>query len=241
MTTISVCMASYNGAEFIERQITSILNQLDQYDELIISDDGSTDDTIYLVKRIADPRINLINNQKRSGPMGNFENALSHSTGQLIFLADQDDIWLPGKVKLVRSLLNEVDLVLTNCQVINKDGVVVQPSFFESRGSRTGFWYNLYRNSYIGCCMAFRRSVLSYALPIPAQVHMHDWWIGLLVEAKGSVALCPVPLIQYVRHGGNASMTGEKGYGMIKKMVNRFQMIRFVAERLISTSSNKLK
>jgi glycosyltransferase involved in cell wall biosynthesis len=234
-------MASYNGAEFIERQIFSILSQLGDYDELIISDDGSTDNTIQLVEKIGDPRINLISNKKRRGPMGNFENALNHSTGQLIFLADQDDIWLSGKVECVKSMLEKADLVLTNCEVIDKDGAVIQPSFFESRGSRTGFWHNLYRNSYVGCCMAFHRSVLSYALPIPAHVHMHDWWIGLLVEAKGSIALCPVPLIQYVRHGGNASLTGEKGYGVIRKIVNRFYMIRHIAVRLMSTLSNELK
>ncbi len=84
--------------------------------------------------------------------------------------------------------------------------------------------------------MAFRREVLTYVLPIPPQVHMHDWWIGLLVEAKGTVTLHPVPLIKYVRHGGNASLTGEKGYSLPVKVINRLTMLTNVTRRLVAKS-----
>ena len=82
--------------------------------------------------------------------------------------------------------------------------------------------------------MAFRKEVLEFVLPIPPQVHMHDWWIGLLVELKGRVVFCQQPLIQYVRHGENASPTGEAGYSIIMRLKNRIIMLWFVAKRLVS-------
>lgn len=234
MVQISVCMASYNGGLFIAQQLKSILNQLTANDEIVISDDGSTDDTIHIIQYLEDPRIKLYFNTQRHGPIGNFENALRHSSGQLIILSDQDDIWLPNKVEVIKTLLIEYDLILTNCEVINQQGIVLHPSFFELRGSRQGFWQNLYRNSYIGCCMAFRRTVLDYALPFPKQIHMHDWWIGLMVELKGRVIFYDDPLIKYVRHGKNASPTGEKGFRLDKRLSNRFFLLWNVAKRLFA-------
>ena len=82
--------------------------------------------------------------------------------------------------------------------------------------------------------MAFRREVLTYALPFPIHVHMHDWWIGLLVEAKGRVFFYPKTLIKYVRHGANASPTGETGYKWTRRLFNRFLLLLQVVKRLVS-------
>ena len=150
----------------------------------------------------------------------------------MILLADQDDIWLPDKVEKIRELLKSSDLVLSDCQVVNENGAVIHESFFKHRGSKPGFWHNVYRNSYIGCCMAFRREITDYVLPFPKQIHMHDWWIGLLVEVKGRVCFYPKPLIRYVRHGSNASPTGEKGYGLMERLRNRLFLVMCVAVRL---------
>ncbi|GAB3944236.1 glycosyltransferase family 2 protein [Spirosoma harenae] len=234
MAYVSVCIATYNGSAFIERQLSSILAQLDSGDEVIISDDGSTDNTVAIITNFADPRIKLLINKNRHGPIGNFENTLQHTSGQLIFLSDQDDIWLPNKVAVIRSLLEKYDLVLSNCEVVDQSGKVLHPSFFQTRGSKPGFWMNLYRNSYMGCCMAFRRNVLAYSLPFPKRIHMHDWWIGLLVEAKGRVTFYEEPLIQYVRHGNNASPTGEQGYSFLKQLTNRLFLLLNVAKRLLA-------
>ena len=234
MTRISVCMATYNGSQFLEKQIDSILQQLNWDDELIISDDGSTDGTQFIINKFSDVRIRVFKNKNNHGPIGNFENALLQASGQLIFLADQDDIWLPDKVNITLSLLETYDLVLADCEVIDSSGNVLKPSFFKFRGSRPGFWSNILRNSYMGCCMAFRRDVLSYALPFPSEIHMHDWWIGLLVEIKGKVIFYRKPLIQYVRHGNNASPTGNTGYSFPKKLANRFSLLFCIARRLLT-------
>ena len=226
-------MATFNGQEFIRKQVVSILSQLADDDELIVSDDHSTDDTVAILNEQHDNRIKISLNQGRSGPVGNFEQALRRASGDLIMLADQDDEWLPGKVDTVRVLLQSADLVLSDCCVVDEHKTVLHPSFFAHRHSQPGFWYNLYKNSYVGCCMAFQREVLTYALPIPAGVHMHDWWLGLLVEAKGKTSFYPQPLILYVRHGGNASPTGEAGYGFLTRFRNRFTLLWYVTKRLM--------
>lgn len=234
MSYLSVCMATYNGEKHIWRQLMSILTQLEPNDELIISDDHSTDQTLHIIRQIADPRICVAINNGQRGPLGNFEQAIKRATGELILLADQDDVWLPNKVSIVRALLRDCDLILSDCKVIDERGTVLYESFFKHRGSKPGFFYNLYKNSYVGCCMAFRRDVLAYVLPFPAGIHMHDWWIGLLVEAKGRVCFYPEPLIQYVRHGANASPTGEKGYGLAKRLQNRLRLVLEVLKRLLA-------
>jgi len=227
-------MATYNGDQFIERQIQSIMSQLNDEDEVIISDDGSTDDTLQIIRAFTDKRIKIFNNKNRRGPTGNFENALQHALGNLIILSDQDDIWLPDKVNDICRLLVNNDLVLTNCEVVNQNCELLHSSFFVLRGSRSGFWHNLYRNSYIGCCMAFRREILTYALPFPAKVFFHDWWIGLLVEVKGRIVFYDKTLIKYVRHGGNFSPTGEKGYSFGKQILIRFFLLWNVIKRLLT-------
>lgn len=231
---ISVCMATYNGEKYILQQLLSILSQLSSDDEVIISDDKSTDGTLEIIANLADRRIRVSKNTGRPGPLGNFEQAIKQATRSLILLADQDDVWLPNKVKDIQLLLQTNDLVLSDCQVVDENGRVIYESFFKHRGSQPGFWRNLYKNSYIGCCMAFRREVTDYALPFPPQVHMHDWWIGLLVEAKGRVYFYPEPLIRYVRHGANASPTGEGGYDFIKQLQNRFLLLLYVVKRLMA-------
>lgn len=230
---ISVCVASYNGEEHIIRQLDSILDQLGPSDEVIVSDDSSTDATALLISQLGDSRIIFVTNTSTKGPVGNFQNALTRATGDFIFLSDQDDIWLSGKVAEMTSLLHEFDLVLSDCKIVDKNLSVIQPSFFKYRSSKAGLLRNMYKNSFMGCCMAFRRNVLSYALPIPQKVHMHDWWIGLLAEVKGKVYFYDKPLILYVRHGNNASPTGEGEYNLYQKLYNRFILLSLLVKRIL--------
>ena len=229
---MTVCIATYNGGKFITRQVNSILYQLNPDDEIIVSDDNSIDDTLEQVRAISDPRIKIVINHNLRGPVGNFENALSQAKGNYILLADQDDIWLQNKVSTMRSNLMDYDLVISDCHVVDQDINMVIPSFFAFRGSQPGFWYNLYKNSYIGCCMGFRREILKYVLPFPQHIHMHDWWIGLMVERRGRVKFLPEPLINYVRHGDNASPTGEHSNNdFSKQLMNRLIMFWYVINR----------
>ncbi|UFS71303.1 glycosyltransferase family 2 protein [Geomonas sp. RF6] len=231
---ISVCMATCNGERFVRQQLDSILPQLGPHDEVIVSDDSSTDSTVALVRSMADPRIVLLNGSFRS-PVRNFENALGAARGERIFLADQDDLWHPGKVAALMPLLERFNLVVSDCNLIDENGREIAPSFFAMRGSGPGVVKNVLKNGYLGCCMAFRRSVLDMALPFPETIPMHDMWLGIVAEMAGRTHFLRNPLVCYRRHGANASPTGEKSsYTVLQKIRFRYRLICALVGRVRS-------
>ena len=117
---ISVCMATYNGERYLREQVDSILRELGEGDELVISDDGSTDSTLDIIKSFGDVRIKIFHNEGHHGVNGNFENAISKSTGDYIFLSDQDDVWIEGKVKECLEALGDSDLVLHDAMIVEQ-------------------------------------------------------------------------------------------------------------------------
>lgn len=207
-------MASFNGAAFIEEQVRSILHQIGPEDELIISDDGSLDGTVEILKQLGakDPRLKFLLGPGR-GVVPNFENALRHCRGEVVFLSDQDDIWLPGKVSRV---LEEFDDPCVTCVV--HDAAVVGPgltelheSYFDLRGSGPGLFRNWVKVTYLGAAMAFRACLLNVALPIPAAATMHDQWIGSMAEIYGRCIFLGEKLGLYRRHGGNVTALNRRG------------------------------
>lgn len=231
---ISVCMATYNGERYLKEQVDSILKQLDKEDELIISDDGSTDKTLQILDAYGDRRIKILHNQEH-GVNGNFENALRHAVGDYIFLSDQDDIWLPGKVKACVEVLQSADCVVHDCIVVNAGLKEIEPSFFATRSSGPGFWKNLYKNGYLGCCMAFKRDVLKYALPYPHNLPIfQEGWIASLADIKGVVKFIDFKGILFRRHESNASFTAKKsGFTLTKKISYRGHLLWLIAKRLL--------
>ena len=159
---ISVCVAAFNGEKYIEEQILSVLRNLDSQDEIIISDDGSSDRTRRIVDDLAekDRRIRIIDGP-RKGLIKNFENAIVHSKGDIIFLCDQDDVWKDNKVKTVLDIFGNTDctLVMHDACIVDANLRISGCSFFEFKKCKKGYWRNLIKNSYIGCCMAFKRSI----------------------------------------------------------------------------------
>lgn len=208
---ISVVIATYNGERYLKQQLDSILCQLSNEDEVVISDDHSTDKTIYIIESYQDPRLMLImNDHKYRGYSGNFENALRHTKGSLIFMSDQDDVWLPGKVERMINALKHSDLVVSDAVVTDANLNVLYPSHFEHAHVATGLLRNFAKTRYIGACMAFKRSLLLKALPFPSKLNLcpHDYWITLIAEAFFKVELIQEPLINYRRHENNASSGG---------------------------------
>ncbi len=207
---ISVCVATYNGEAFIQDQLISVMSQLGTGDEVIVADDGSSDDTIKIILALEDKRIKILPSSANLGIVKNFERALSSASGDYIFLCDQDDIWLQGKVKRTLESLQTSLLTVSDCKVVDASLLEINSSFFSLRNSGAGLIKNLYRNGYLGCCMAFRKELMSYILPIPQSAPMHDMWIGLIAETVGKVIFVREPLVLYRRHGKNASPTAEK-------------------------------
>ena len=210
MKRISVAMISYQGEKYIEEQLDSILAILGPRDEVIISDDGSTDRTREILVRYEsqDERVRMINGPK-AGVKKNVENALRACEGEYIFLADQDDIWMPDKVECVLNAFKQDGVGLVVHDAMVTDGScqnVILESFYSLKGSGAGVIKNIWRNTYIGCCMAFKRDILEEVLPIPDYIEMHDQWIGVINDQlKRGTSFIPQKLIKYRRHGNNAS------------------------------------
>ncbi len=204
---ISVALAAYQGEDYIEAQLRSILPQLSHEDEVIVSDDKPGGATERIVRRVMadDPRVIYVEG-KGQGVVANFVNAIRHCRGDKIFLCDQDDVWLPDKVSRVTAAFDSgATLVLHNAYVTDRDLNITDYSFFALRGSKPGFVRNIVKNSYMGCCMAFDRKLLKKIMPMPKHLPMHDQWIGLMGEMYGRVAFLDAPLIYYRRTGNNVT------------------------------------
>lgn len=222
---ISVALAAYNGETYITEQLDSILCQLGPDDEVVVSDDNPAGGTKKAVLGVDDSRIRYIEGPGK-GVIRNFENAIRQTTGDVIFLSDQDDVWLPGKVDACAAAIRDgALLVMHDAKVTDEKLSVIHESFFEEHGSRTGFWKNIVKNSYMGCCMAFDKSLKDAVLPFPDNLPMHDQWIGLKAEKLGKVKLLYTPYLLYRRNG--ASLTG-RPTSAIQKIKWRISIIKDV-------------
>ena len=215
----SVCMATYNGARFIKEQIDSILPQLAPDDELIVSDDGSTDGTLEILANYAakDDRVRVLNHEKSPAyarirysrnfyyATDNFENALRHARGNYIFLSDQDDVWRSDKVRKMIPLLEKFDCVMSNNQIIDADGKPLNFFWGKKPPFGTSVFTNLKRTPFLGCCMTFSRKAMDYILPFPKRLICHDLWMGCLCAHRQSMLFLQEPLHNYRYHENSVS------------------------------------
>lgn len=229
---ISVCIASYNGELFIKEQIASILSQLDDKDELIISDDCSSDNTTNIISSFGDSRIILIKNDKRKGVIKNFETAISQAKGEYIFIADQDDIWLPNKVEISINKIKQIEannpnkpvLIFSDAKVVDKNLNIIIPSIFLHTKQNPDTFGNpdilCVANRILGCTMVFNKKTKDICLPIQNDAIMHDWWIALSVaKHKGIIKPIPESIILYRQHNNNLI-----GSNLIQKTNKIFQL-----------------
>jgi len=151
---------------------------------------------------VKDARIKIVHANFRNFKK-NFENALKNAQGDVVFLSDQDDVWLPNKYKKCLEILQKYDLVVTDSILANENLQEIKPSFFEFYSSGKGILKNIYDNTYFGACMAFRKKVLEYSLPLPKTIEVgHDVWLGLVAEITGKVFFLKEPFLLYRRHEG---------------------------------------
>lgn len=223
---VSVVLASYNGELFIREQIISILKQLNPSDQLVVVDDASTDNTSSVVLGMSDTRILFIQNTSNWGVVRSFNEGLKNATGDFIFLADQDDIWLDGRVNKLLNVLKNCDLVYSNSYIVDQDLVSHNITLFDTLTISDNILYNLYKNCFVGCHLAFNRRVLKEILPIPSSFPMHDSWIGLLSLFYFKVHFFNEPTMLFRRHKCNNSTTGSRSNALLsKKLLQRKIMI----------------
>lgn len=234
---ISVCMATYNGACFIKEQIDSILPQLASDDELIVSDDGSTDGTLEIVAGYGDKRIKVLHHVSNNNysahekVTANFENALMNTKGDYIFLADQDDIWEHNKVSFCMEYLKKYDFVVHAKRQLIHDGNSIEFSKKDIPAVPRNWILHLLNMKWYGCCMAFSQNFLKTVLPFPNKLVGHDYWISALALRFFSVGVIENPLITYRVHASSVSY--RKKNSLFFKIIYRINLIFQVAKRRI--------
>lgn len=216
---VSVCLAAYNGSTFILEQVESVVKQLSDGDELIIVDDKSSDGTLEIITSFAqkNTRIRVLNNALNMGVKKTFEKALLNAVNDIIVFCDQDDIWLGNKLPKIKAAFIDprVSGYLSNAVVFGTDIPAGRLFFPSDYVPQLTVFDQFLRNDFIGCCLAFRRSMIHHALPIPNFISMHDWWIGVSCLMTGKLIYDPEPLIKYRRHCANVSSMSRRGWRQV--------------------------
>lgn len=204
---ISVAMATYNGQDYIEQQLKSILSQSVKPDEVIISDDNSTDETLDVIRsviRTSNIEIKLISNSNNMGYTQNFNNALLHTSGDVVFLCDQDDFWYENKISHMMKTIENNDKFL----VYMNDALLTDENLNPSKLTKIGQIRSASLDDsffVMGCCCAIKRELLDFALPIPSQFKGHDDWLVRIADGLNKKYIDSTILQLYRRHGANES------------------------------------
>lgn len=227
MAKISIAMTTYNGEKFVEKQLLSLLNQTRKADEVIIRDDCSTDRTAEIVTDFIQKNSlenwNFSINKYNLGYKSNFYEAISQTTGDIIFLCDQDDIWKSEKLQLMEKVFAEnkqIRSLNTTFEFIDNSNNV-----FTISAKRNYINNNLIRskkcnktlvltkfelldicnfNITPGCCMAFTNEVKQIYLNKSNSVLIHDWEINFISATLNGLYFYNVPLTQYRIHDNNS-------------------------------------
>ncbi len=246
-----MCMATHNGERYIKRQLDSILSQIGPTDEIVISDDGSTDRTKDIIYQYADKRIKFHQFSQPRNTLKptlkgmlyasrNFENALKFAHGDIIILSDQDDIWYPEKVAVLTSLLQSFDIVKHNYSKIDGSDKVLKHMVYDSeKQTNRKIGHLLKYLPFRGCCMAFKKCVLDAAIPFPKVCLQHDTWIGMIAYLNDfKYFYTEEPLIYHRIHGENASELSEPN-SMGYKVWYRFKLCLQLLKHIMGYSKNK--
>lgn len=221
-------MATYNGEEFIRDQIQSIQEQSYKKWHLIIRDDGSSDNTVAIIRQFCshDNRIELIEDSEhtRLGASANFGRLMNHAMdigADYIAFSDQDDVWkrdkLNGQLQVMKNIeartgKNTSVLVYTDLEVVNEQLDHIHPSFMSYQGISTkkdiSLQTLLVQNCVTGCTMLINRPLLQLAVPVPDTAHMHDWWVALCAASYGVMDFMPSVTVRYRQHGKNIAGAG---------------------------------
>jgi glycosyltransferase involved in cell wall biosynthesis len=241
--TVSVALCTRDGAEHLEEQLLSILAQSHAVDELVVSDDASSDDTIAIVRRVFGeqqsagatplPRLRLLQNATALGVTKNFERALVACTGEFIALCDQDDVWHPDRVSTALSFFEDspgLDLVHADARLVDENGQPLGPTLFDALDmtaheaatihSGNGFAALLRRNLVTGATVMVRKTLVSRAAPFPLP-WVHDEWLAVIAGATAQFDFVPEQLIDYRQHSHN--QIGVRKLGFVGKVGRIFE------------------
>ncbi|GAA1723334.1 glycosyltransferase [Aeromicrobium alkaliterrae] len=237
-SSVSVAMATYNGARHVREQLDSILAQLAPGDEVVVVDDASSDDTVAVVNAIGDPRVRVHPRDHNLGYVRTFEEAVGLTTGDVVMLSDQDDLWVEGRVDALLAALDRTDVVASGVVLLPDDAPL--PSPFRRRPWRLDPATSTHRRRngarmlaglmpYYGCAMAVRRSALPIVLPLPPWLtESHDLWIATVGNVTGQMTHVAAPTVRRRIHEANASSSRPRG--VRAALVSRVLQVRMWRE-----------
>lgn len=201
-------MATYNGERFLQEQLNSFAKQSHLPDELVICDDGSTDDTPEIILGFMNTspfKVNFIQNEQNLGHVQNFAKAMALCSGDIIFLSDQDDMWFPNKIETVIQVFQQYP----DCWVVIHDGELTDGQLVSSgqtKMSQIRRGYGTAEKVSTGALSVIRRDLLKFALPIPSSIIAHDTWLHQLASLLPGRRVILEQTLQYIRrHNNNTS------------------------------------
>ena len=214
--TVSVVLCTYNGARYLREQLESIASQSRQPAEMVVCDDGSEDDTVFILRgfaaKVSFP-VCIVQNPHRLGSTRNFDQGIGLASGEFIALCDQDDVWSPEKLKhLANVLISDSSLggVFSDADLIDENSRPIGMSLFEkqkfSTGKRRKFLHNpatvlLKHDVVTGATLMFRATMRTHCQPIP-QSWVHDAWLAWMIGLHSRIALATARLTAYRIHAG---------------------------------------
>ncbi|REG91485.1 glycosyltransferase family 2 protein [Algoriphagus antarcticus] len=219
---VSIVMATYNGEKFLREQIESILSQSYYPFEFIVFDDCSTDGTPGILEVYQNQgKLRFFRNESNIGYVRNFEKAIYAAQGDLIALADQDDVWIPSKLDRLTRQIGQHLLIHSDARLIDENGVKLDCSLEESARKMTipqNMTEAILNGFVTGCTCLFKRQLLDLALPFPDKLYIHDKWLGVLAFSKGGLTYLKEPLTDYRQHVQNNIGAGKPTVSLFKKI-----------------------
>lgn len=220
-----VLLSTYNGRANLDALIESLENQVGSRPRIIVRDDGSTDGTAMLLQDYASRGVLEFQTGQNLGASASyFELLLNQSGEDIVFLADQDDIWNTDKIQRARAALSKIpdDVPALYCgRVEIIDNQLISRGFSPLWPKPPSFENALVENIAMGCTIALNRKAteLLRSRPAPVNAVMHDWWCYLVVSAFGQVIFDPAPVMRYRIHGANSvGLSTERLPGIIARI-----------------------
>jgi glycosyltransferase involved in cell wall biosynthesis len=240
--SIDVLISSFNGSNYIEDQIFSILNQRFDSISIIVRDDGSTDSTFNKIKKIArqkNERIYLIKGfSENIGITKSYNILLDESRAQYICLSDQDDVWKKDKMSRSFDAMRKLErihgeetpiLIHTDLTVTDSNLRKLHSSFIKYRGinpHKKELNYLLVQNNVTGCTMMLNKALKERAMPIPEDACVHDWWIALVACLFGVIGYLNHPTVYYRQHRWNRIGAREYGFPYLMKRIIEYGVVK---------------
>jgi glycosyltransferase involved in cell wall biosynthesis len=241
MAVVDILLSTYNGAEYLQVLLDSLVSQEFSDWRILVRDDGSKDKTQTILNEFSaaypGKMLQIAGGAENLGPTGSFACLLEHSVAEYVMFCDQDDVWLPGKIRLTYEKMCELTaahgwdmplLVHSDLVVVDEKLAPMADSFWAFAGLKQanggGLNHQLVMNVITGCTIMINRAAKECVLPIPVEAIMHDWWCALVVAGLGKTAYVPVPLILYRQHQANT--LGAQRYSVITQFKKMLDMLK---------------